>query len=159
MATTTSGVALVDVPQAAGVLLGFLTPAHLWVGPETFAAVLDTTKARVVGGRVETGGRRSRMLECRSVFSTVGDPVSMAVAAGLAIGKPVGILLLCVAAVRAGVTTLPDRVTWPMLAGGACLAGIGFTMALFIIAMISRPQPRSCVHSSPRSRAEGAIPW
>jgi NhaA family Na+:H+ antiporter len=33
------------------------------------------------------------------------------------------------------VTSLPDGVTWHMLAGGACLAGIGFTMALFINAL------------------------
>ena len=32
-------------------------------------------------------------------------------------------------------TRLPDGVTWQMLAGGACLAGIGFTMALFINAL------------------------
>jgi NhaA family Na+:H+ antiporter len=56
----------------------------------------------------------------------------VAVAAGLVVGKPVGIMLLCAIAVRLGVTSLPDGVTWGMLAGGACLAGIGFTMALFI---------------------------
>jgi NhaA family Na+:H+ antiporter len=44
-------------------------------------------------------------------------------------------LLLCVLAVRSRVTTLPDGVTWGMLAGGACLAGIGFTMALFLNAL------------------------
>jgi NhaA family Na+:H+ antiporter len=67
--------------------------------------------------------------------SSLGEPVALAVAAGLAIGKPVGILLLCVLAVRSRVTTLPDGVTWGMLAGGACLAGIGFTMALFLNAL------------------------
>jgi len=64
--------------------------------------------------------------------SALAEPVAMAVAVSLAIGKPVGILLLCLLAVRSGVTSLPDGVTWPMLAGGACLAGIGFTMALFL---------------------------
>ena len=67
--------------------------------------------------------------------SSLGDPVAVAVAAGLVIGKPVGILLLCVLAVRARLTSLPDGVTWGMLAGGACLAGIGFTMALFLNAL------------------------
>jgi Na+:H+ antiporter, NhaA family len=64
--------------------------------------------------------------------SSLGEPVAVAIAAGLAIGKPVGILLLCGLAVRLRVTSLPDGVTWGMLAGGACLAGIGFTMALFL---------------------------
>jgi len=67
--------------------------------------------------------------------SSVGEPVAMAVAAGLALGKPIGIVLLCALAIRVGVTTLPDGVTWGMLVGGACLAGIGFTMALFLNAL------------------------
>lgn len=67
--------------------------------------------------------------------SALGEPVALAVAAGLAVGKPVGILLLCAVAVRLRVTDLPAGVTWGMLAGGACLAGIGFTMALFLNAL------------------------
>ncbi|MEX1127640.1 MAG: Na+/H+ antiporter NhaA [Vicinamibacterales bacterium] len=67
--------------------------------------------------------------------SSLGEPVAVAVAAALALGKPVGILLLCVLAVRLRVTSLPDGVTWGMLTGGACLAGIGFTMALFLNAL------------------------
>ena len=35
-------------------------------------------------------------------------------------------------AVRAGVARLPDDLSWPMVAGGGCLAGIGFTMSIFI---------------------------
>ncbi len=64
--------------------------------------------------------------------SGLSDSVAVAVALGLAIGKPLGILLFCGLAVRLGLTALPDGVSWRMLVGGACLAGIGFTMALFI---------------------------
>ncbi len=60
------------------------------------------------------------------------DPVALAVGAGLAIGKPVGILAACWLAVKMRLSRLPDGVGWPLLSGGACLAGIGFTMALFI---------------------------
>ena len=60
------------------------------------------------------------------------DPVAVAVAAGLVVGKPIGILLFTWAAVRVGLVRLPDRVGWGAFAGGACLAGIGFTMALFL---------------------------
>ena len=67
--------------------------------------------------------------------SSLGEPVAIAVAAGLAVGKPTGILLMCLLAVRSRVTSLPDGVTWGMLTGGACLAGIGFTMALFLNAL------------------------
>lgn len=60
------------------------------------------------------------------------DPIAIAVALGLLIGKPVGIMAACYGAVKLGITRLPDRVSWQFLAGGGCLAGIGFTMALFI---------------------------
>jgi NhaA family Na+:H+ antiporter len=61
--------------------------------------------------------------------------VSIAVAMGLALGKPLGIFLSCFLAVRMGWTKLPSGVTWPMFLGGACLGGIGFTMALFLNAL------------------------
>jgi NhaA family Na+:H+ antiporter len=64
--------------------------------------------------------------------AALGDPVAVAVALGLVIGKPLGILLACAVAVRLGLTKLPDGVNWPLFAGGACLGGIGFTMALFV---------------------------
>ncbi len=61
-----------------------------------------------------------------------GDPVALAVDAGLVIGKPVGIVLFSAVAVRLGLATLPEGVDWTMMIGGGFLAGIGFTMALFI---------------------------
>ncbi len=60
------------------------------------------------------------------------QPVALAVAAGLALGKPLGILLFCGIAVRLGLASLPSGVNWMFLAGGAALAGIGFTMSLFL---------------------------
>jgi NhaA family Na+:H+ antiporter len=71
--------------------------------------------------------------------SGLGNPVALAVAAGLVLGKPVGILLFCWIAVRLGLTRLPNRVGWPLLIGGASLAGIGFTMALFINGLVFPP--------------------
>jgi NhaA family Na+:H+ antiporter len=62
----------------------------------------------------------------------LGDSVAIAVAAGLVIGKPVGILAFCWLAIRLRIATLPEGVSIPMLVGGSCLAGIGFTMALFL---------------------------
>jgi NhaA family Na+:H+ antiporter len=61
-----------------------------------------------------------------------GDPVALSVAAGLLIGKPLGIVLASWLAVRTGLAALPDGVGWGTLIGGGFLAGIGFTMALFI---------------------------
>jgi NhaA family Na+:H+ antiporter len=60
------------------------------------------------------------------------DPVALAVAAGLVLGKPLGIFVFSWLAVRVGMARLPNGVNWPMLFGSGCLAGIGFTMSLFI---------------------------
>jgi len=65
-------------------------------------------------------------------LADLGSSVAIAVAAGLVIGKPIGILLVSWLAVKSGVTQLPKGVNWIMIAGGGMLAGIGFTMALFI---------------------------
>jgi len=53
-------------------------------------------------------------------------------AAGLVLGKPVGIVLFSRAAVRMGIARLPTGVNWRVMVGAGCLAGIGFTMSLFI---------------------------
>jgi NhaA family Na+:H+ antiporter len=58
--------------------------------------------------------------------------VALAAAAGLVLGKPIGVFAFSWLAVRLGVARLPDGVSWTMIAAGGMLAGIGFTMALFI---------------------------
>jgi Na+:H+ antiporter, NhaA family len=156
-------------PTVAGVLLGLLTPADPWIGPQSFADVLQASWQRAVGAGPEpqadpavAGQARFAAHEAMSPlqrlehglhpwvafvvmpifalanagvslsFASLGEPVAVAVAVALVVGKPAGILLLCAVAVRLRVTDLPAGVTWAMLAGGACLAGIGFTMALFL---------------------------
>ena len=61
-----------------------------------------------------------------------GEPVALAIMAGLVIGKPVGILLMSFLAVKLITKSLPEGLTWSGLLGGGFLSGIGFTMALFI---------------------------
>jgi NhaA family Na+:H+ antiporter len=55
-----------------------------------------------------------------------------AIVCGLALGKPVGFLLASWLAVKAGIAEKPATYTWRHLAGAGALAGIGFTMSLFI---------------------------
>jgi len=66
------------------------------------------------------------------VISDLFDPVAVAVGAALLIGKPVGILGFSWLAVKLRLARLPAGVGWGAVAGGGILAGIGFTMALFI---------------------------
>jgi Na+:H+ antiporter, NhaA family len=51
---------------------------------------------------------------------------------GLVLGKPLGIIAAALLAVKSGVAKLPHTVGWTSLLGYAWLAGIGFTMSLFI---------------------------
>jgi NhaA family Na+:H+ antiporter len=62
----------------------------------------------------------------------LASPVSLAVLFGLAFGKPLGVVAASWLCVRSGVASLPDGVNWQAMCGAGCLAGIGFTMALFI---------------------------
>jgi NhaA family Na+:H+ antiporter len=60
------------------------------------------------------------------------DPITSAVFFGLALGKPLGVVTFSWLAVRSGAAVRPPNLDWGMLVGGGMLAGIGFTMALFI---------------------------
>jgi NhaA family Na+:H+ antiporter len=57
---------------------------------------------------------------------------SLGIIAGLVIGKPLGILLTLLVAVRLKLLTLPENINWKHIAGAGMLAGIGFTMSIFI---------------------------
>ncbi|SDG61404.1 Na+:H+ antiporter, NhaA family [Pedobacter terrae] len=65
-------------------------------------------------------------------FSSIINPVSIGVASGLVIGKFSGILLFCWIMVKFRLSSLPEGANWKHIAGVALLAGIGFTMSLFI---------------------------
>jgi NhaA family Na+:H+ antiporter len=66
------------------------------------------------------------------VGSNILSPVSVAVAFGLIIGKPFGICLFSWIAVRCFGAKLPQNASWLSMVGVGCLAGIGFTMSIFI---------------------------
>ena len=63
---------------------------------------------------------------------SLDSAVALGVALGLVLGKPVGILLASFAAVRLGLGRLPQDTGWRMLTGLGAVAGVGFTVSLFI---------------------------
>lgn len=67
-------------------------------------------------------------------------PVTFAVFAGFALGKPLGIVVFSWLAVRSGLAIRPADLHWRAIAGGGLLAGIGFTMALFIANLAFGPE-------------------
>ena len=67
-----------------------------------------------IGGRLENAG------------------VTVGILLGLVIGKPLGVTAAGLVAAKSGIAQLPRGLGWASLLGCACLAGIGFTMSLFI---------------------------
>ncbi len=69
----------------------------------------------------------------RSALETAIDgKVATGIFAALVLGKPLGITLAALLAVRTGIATLPDGVRWAQIAGAGALGGVGFTVSLFI---------------------------
>jgi Na+/H+ antiporter NhaA len=64
--------------------------------------------------------------------AAITHPVALGTALGLLVGKLVGISVFTWLAVRLGWGRLPKHTTWHHIAGVAAVAGIGFTVALFI---------------------------
>ncbi len=65
-------------------------------------------------------------------LANLSQQVPLGIIAGLAIGKPVGIMAAVVLLIATGLAKLPAGVNWRYMIGVSCMAGIGFTMSLFI---------------------------
>ncbi len=61
-----------------------------------------------------------------------GNPVFLGIFLGLLLGKPLGIFAFAWLAIKSRIAELPSGISWRHLFGAGALAGIGFTMALFI---------------------------
>jgi Na+:H+ antiporter, NhaA family len=121
-------------PTIAGVTLGLLAPAH------------------PVGTRDVIGGLEHRLhpwssfvvvplfalanagmhLDAHVIRRASTSAVAWGIVAGLVLGKPIGITLAASIATRTRIGRLPDGITFRHLLGAGCLAGIGFTVSLFI---------------------------
>ena len=119
----------------AGVVIGFLIPGrdnksdsssllehtihalHPWV-----AFMILPMFAFVNAGIAFEGMSFSRLLE----------PIPSGIFLGLALGKPLGVIIFSSLVVALGITKLPPSMTWVRLSGIALLCGIGFTMSIFV---------------------------
>ena len=68
-------------------------------------------------------------------LSAFAQPVTLGIMAGLIFGKQIGIFIASYITVKLGWSDLPSGMTWTRLYGLAWLAGIGFTMSLFIASL------------------------
>jgi len=71
-------------------------------------------------------------LSAQALIEAVEQPITLGIAIGLVLGKQLGVMLASWIPVRLGWAELPAGVSWKQLYGVSWLAGIGFTMSLFI---------------------------
>ena len=69
------------------------------------------------------------------ILEALANPISLGIIFGLVLGKPLGVTALSWLVVKSGKGSLPSGVNWMQIVGAGCLAGIGFTMSLFIAAL------------------------
>jgi Na+:H+ antiporter, NhaA family len=117
----------------AGVALGLLIPLNR-KGGSAFVHVLEEglhPYVKFIILPLFAFGNAGIPLDGMS-FASLLQPLPLAIAAGLVIGKPLGIMAAVGAARITGLARLPEGCTAGHMLGVSCLAGIGFTMSLFI---------------------------
>ncbi len=147
-------------PALAGVVAGLLVPGALRK-EQAVSDVASSDRARA-GSPVDPAARLERRVAPWSAFvvlplfavanagitfhtGILGPPGASAVFVGVGLarvlGKLGGITLACLLVVRLGLGRLPAGVRWRHLAGGAAVAGIGFTVPLLIAELAFRTDP------------------
>ena len=157
-------------PTLAGVIMGLLAPTKPYLPPElvdetellasgSVESVVDARRlARSTVSVVEWLEHRLHpwtsfgiiplfafanagiSMSAESLQGAATSPVAWGVLIGLAIGKPVGIITLSAISVRIGVASLPSGAGWKGIGGAGLLAGMGFTVSVFI-AELALDQP------------------
>ena len=125
------GQALREAPDAERARLAALS-AHATVPPG--ARLLHTLHRWTAYGVVPVFGLANAgvSLDGETLRTAATSPVTIGVAVALVAGNAVGITAGTAVALRTGLGILPGGVRWSHLMAGATLAGIGFTIALFI---------------------------
>ena len=127
----------------AGVLLGFVVPLgragdrHLADSPlETLEHALKPWVAWLVMPVFALANAGVSLAGMTPL--SLAHPVALGCGLGLFLGKPVGIVGVSWLAVRAGWARLPRGADWGKLGAVAMIAGIGFTMSLFVASLSFR---------------------
>lgn len=122
----------------AGILIAFVVPMHL-PGCECSSPLRETERRLhpwVVLLIVPLFAFFNAGIAINSgSLASLWTSASLGIVVGLYIGKQMGVFGAAVLAVRLGIGELPRGVTWPQIYGVALLAGIGFTMSLFVAAL------------------------
>jgi NhaA family Na+:H+ antiporter len=118
----------------AGVALALAIPAKAGPGGESALTRIEHELAPWVAfGILPLFGFANAGLSFSDLsLSSVVAPIPLGIAAGLFLGKQIGVFGAAVLVIRAGWAHLPAGASWAALYGTSILTGIGFTMSLFI---------------------------
>ena len=125
-------------PTVAGVLTGFLIPAgeehsqhdhplHHWehtLSPWSAFLIMPIFALGNAGIPLDTDS-----------FAGLLAPIGLGIIGGLFIGKPLGIFGTVFLLIKAGIVSMPEGVKWSHFLGAGILAGIGFTMSIFLASL------------------------
>lgn len=129
-----AALAIVDDIGAVLVIAVFYTDtiavASLVAGLLVFAIAIAANRARVRNPLLYF--LLGTLVWLAFLNAALAHPVSMGIILGLVVGKPLGIVVTSFVAVRLRVAELPDGIRWAHVAAVGMLAGVGFTMALFV---------------------------
>lgn len=118
----------------AGVALGLLTPARPFAGTEVIEGLerrLHPWSSFVVIP-IFAVANAGVHIDADAIGTAFSSRIAWGVVVGLVVGKPLGIMLATALGVKIQVGRLPEGVAFPHLLGAACVAGIGFTVSLFV---------------------------
>ncbi len=118
----------------AGVVLGLLTPARPFGGRE----VIEDLEARLHPWSsflvipIFALANAGLNLQPAAMEQALTSTIAWGVVVGLVVGKPLGIMLASASGVWCKLGRLPDGLSFRHLMGAGCVAGIGFTVSLFV---------------------------
>jgi len=117
----------------AGVMVGIAIPMLTRVGKPLLRHVLHKVHPAVAFIILPLFAFTSAGVDMRAIpLDQAFSVLPMGIALALFFGKQIGIFGATFAAVKLGISPLPNNVNWPLVYGISILAGIGFTMSLFI---------------------------
>lgn len=117
----------------AGVLLAFTIPCGCNDEKSSFNVLLHTLHKPVAFFILPLFAlANTAILISPNIAQSLTQNYSIGIALGLIIGKPLGIFLMSYIAVTLGFSKLSEDLNWKLILGVGFLAGIGFTMSIFI---------------------------